>query len=152
GGAAAAFAAGAVGLEPLVRGGSQAEAAQELGPRLGADRLNACAAFRDAMKARMVAAGIPTHVNNGDEDALPNHIGNYSKGLRHNALGEPDAESYQSLLLALSTGSQANFNNVLLGGDRHLTNPQAGLAFDTEGLDAHQLVQPPAPAFTSAEE
>jgi hypothetical protein len=152
GAAAAALTAGAVGLEPLVKGGSQAEAAQEVGPHLGSARLTACVEYRDAMKARMVAVGMPTHLNNGDEDALPGFIGSYSKGLRHNALGEPDAESYNSLMLALATGSQAKFDIVFLGGDRHLTNPQAGLAFDPVGLDAHQFVQPPAPAFSSAEE
>jgi membrane-associated phospholipid phosphatase len=31
-------------------------------------------------------------------------------------------------------------------------NPQAGLAFDLEGADSHQLAIPPAPAFASAEE
>ena len=31
-----------------------------------------------------------------------------------------------------------------------MVNPQAGLAFDTEGVDSHQLAQPPAPALDSA--
>jgi len=39
-----------------------------------------------------------------------------------------------------------------LGGDRKLTNPQAGLAFDLEGPDSHTLVQPPTPAFDSREQ
>ena len=39
-----------------------------------------------------------------------------------------------------------------LGASRGLTNPQAGLAFDMQGPDAHALVQPPAPAFASREQ
>jgi hypothetical protein len=35
---------------------------------------------------------------------------------------------------------------------RRLVNPQAGLAFDLEGIDSHQLAAPCAPAFSSAEE
>ena len=32
-----------------------------------------------------------------------------------------------------------------------LTNPQAGLAFDLEGADSHELVMPPPPGFRSKE-
>ena len=38
-----------------------------------------------------------------------------------------------------------------MGGSVKLVNPQAGLAFDMEGLDSHQFRMPPAPALASAE-
>jgi hypothetical protein len=88
--------------------------------------------------------------NNGDEVALPGFIGSYSKGLRHDAVGDPDPVSYGSLLRAVQSRDPADFDQILLGpGGKKLTNPQAGLAFDLEGPDAQELSQPPAPAFAS---
>ncbi|MBI2955692.1 MAG: vanadium-dependent haloperoxidase [Acidobacteria bacterium] len=98
---------------------------------------------------------IPAHPSNGDEDLFPNKIGNYSKGLPHNHLGEVDVNSYNALLFALSNGRHEDFENIPMGcsdpaRQRRFVNPQAGLAFDLEGTDSHQLAIPPAPAFTSA--
>jgi hypothetical protein len=152
GAAAAALAAGSVGFEPLAPGGGFAEAAGGVGPQAGADRLAAAMKFREDMMHRMAAAGMPEHVNNGDEDNLPGFIGNYSKGLSHNALGEVTPASYQSLMKALSSGNNVDFRSVILAGDLLLTNPQGGLAFDSEGLDPHQYTLAPAPAFSSAEQ
>ena len=90
-------------------------------------------------------------VNNGDEGLYVNKIGSYSKGLPHQANGEVDLNAYYALLNALTTGSPAHFEQIPMGGDRKLTNPQSGLAFDMEGADAFSFVQPPAPAFASRE-
>jgi hypothetical protein len=60
--------------------------------------------------------------------------------------------AYVALLKALESGKPADFNAIPLGANTKLTNPQAGLAFDMEGPDAHALVQPPAPAFSSREQ
>jgi hypothetical protein len=100
---------------------------------------------------------IPVHVNNGDEALYPNKIASYSKGLPHNARGEVNLAAYNLLLHALNTGKPSDFETIQLGcatpSFRHrLVNPQAGLAFDLEGADAHHLTQPPAPAFASAEQ
>ncbi len=149
---AAAMTVGATGLEPLVSSGSQAAAA-EVGPLIGDPRLKAAYELRIEAANRMAAAGIPSrHPCNGDETLYPSRIGNYSKGLPHNQFGEVDPAAYNGLLFALSTGHPADFENIILGGARKLTNPQAGLAFDTEGLDPHQFKFPVAPAFASAEE
>lgn len=93
----------------------------------------------------------PGHPDNGDEERYPNKIGNFSKGLPHNSLGEVDLNAYQALLQAVTTGSPADFEAIPLGGPRKLVNPQAALAFELEGPDSHSLVAPPAPAFASAE-
>lgn len=93
----------------------------------------------------------PVRETNGDEDLYPNRIGNYSKGFPHQANGEVMPAAYNSFLTAVRTGAHADFEQIPLGGDRKLTNPQAGLAFDMEGKDAFSFVQKPPPAFASRE-
>ncbi len=96
--------------------------------------------------------GFPPQVSNGDETNLPGYIGNYSKGLPHNALGEVDPVAYQAMLRAVNSGSPADFEAIPLGASRQLTNPQAGLAFALQGPDPACLAQAPAPALRSAEQ
>ncbi|HEX8209833.1 MAG TPA: vanadium-dependent haloperoxidase [Longimicrobium sp.] len=99
-----------------------------------------------------VAAERPHEIddNNGDEITQPRFIGNYSKGLRHDTVGDPEPVSYGSLLRALESRDPRDFDQILLGpGGSKLTNPQAGLAFDLEGPDAQELAMPAAPAFAS---
>jgi hypothetical protein len=96
---------------------------------------------------------LPAIANNGEEnDYGGKRIGNFSKGLPHNGLGEVDPAAYNALLFALSTGNNADFEAIPLGGARPLRNPQAGIAFDLEGPDSHHLAQRPAPRIDSAEE
>lgn len=56
------------------------------------------------------------------------------------------------MVKALDRGDAADFDEITMGGNLRLTDPQAGLAFDLEGPDSHALVQPPAPAFASREQ
>jgi hypothetical protein len=86
---------------------------------------------------------------NGDEQKYRNFIGNYSKGLPHNAIGEVDPSAYRSLLSAVRQGTAAAFEQVSLAGNTKLVNPLAGSAFDVEGTDSHQLAIPPFPAVAS---
>ncbi len=99
---------------------------------------------------------VPEHRSNGDESRYPNRIASYSKGLPHNSFGEVDLEAYETLLSAVSSGEPGLFEQIILGAPEDqrmkLVNPQAGLAFDIEGTDSHQLTLPPAPEFASAEE
>ena len=93
------------------------------------------------------------HFNNNDETNYENRpfIGNYSKGLKHDDLGDPDPISYGTLLRALESRDPHDFEEIDLGpGGKKFTNPQAGLAFDLEGPDAQEITQPPAPRFDSA--
>jgi hypothetical protein len=92
-----------------------------------------------------------TRAGNGDENLYPNKIGNYSKGLPHQSNGEVELSAYNALLSALNTGNRNEFEQIPLGGDRKLTNPQSGLAFDLEGKDCFSFVQPPPPVFASRE-
>ena len=95
--------------------------------------------------------GIPTprQITNRDEETYSSFIGNFSKGLPHNAIGEVDPSAYRSLLSAARQGTAAAFEQVPLGGSTKLVNPLAGSAFDLEGTDSHQLAIPPFPAVAS---
>ncbi len=91
---------------------------------------------------------IPRQITNGDEQKYSNSnfIANFSKGLPHNEFGEVDPVAYRALLSGLRQGtSKALENNIKLGGTTKLVNPLAGLAFDLEGTDSHQLKIPPFP-------
>jgi hypothetical protein len=94
--------------------------------------------------------------SNGDEDHLkgadgkPSYVGNFSKGLPHDAFGEVDRAAYKTLLHALD--KEKDFDKITLGLGRKLTNPQAGLATDQEGPDPKDLKMLAAPNLESAEE
>jgi hypothetical protein len=99
---------------------------------------------------------VPRQITNSDERRYPSFIGNYSKGLPHNNLGEVDRNAYLSLLRAVREGRWNAFEKVELGGDptvpggqTPLVNPLAGLAFDLEGTDSHQLAIPAFPSIAS---
>jgi membrane-associated phospholipid phosphatase len=120
----------------------------------------------EARKLREEAAELaflrphPDHISNAEEAEYrrPNgqlsYIANYSKGLRHNDLGEVIARSYRSLLRPLHSGNPDHFEEIRLGrpdDGLDLTNPQSGLAFDLEGPDAQAVTMPPAPRIDSPE-
>ena len=98
------------------------------------------------------------HANNNDEVNYPalSFPGNYSKGLRHDGVGDPEPVSYGSMLRALESRDPADFEEIILGdlpsgtARVKLTNPQAGLAFELDGADTQEITQPPAPRFDSA--
>jgi len=69
--------------------------------------------------------------------------------LPHKSIGEVDKTSYERLLDAARDGTAAGFENVPLGGTVKLVNPLAGVAFDMEGRDSHQLAIGPPPAVAS---
>jgi hypothetical protein len=98
----------------------------------------------------------PNQVSNGDEGLYFNKLGNFSKGLPHNDLGEVDPGAYASFVDAISSGDMARMEALTMGSpdprlQLKLVNPFAGLAFDLEGADSDSLTQPPAPRLTSAE-
>jgi hypothetical protein len=137
--------AGAMGLAL----GRSAEAAT-IGPQTAVARRNQARDLRrDVSTANHSAAPNALQPTNGDEEALPNRIGNFSKGLAHNADGEVVPASYDALLAALAAGTHAALETVPLGGARKLNNPQSGLAFEMEGADGPSLLIPAPPTFSS---
>lgn len=151
GGVAAATAAiGAVGLPKVAD-------AVAVDPQTPVQRANTSLLIRTQAALAQRAKPIPAHPTNGDEEDFASKIGNFSKGLPHNNLGEPNVAAYNALVKALSTGNPQDFESIPLGSpdptkQRRLVDPQAALAFDIEGADSHHLAIPPAPKFGSAEE
>src|SRR5436853_4785769 len=148
GAAAAAWTASAISLSPVLGSKSvKAEAATILG------RQRAIEAYDLRKDAALAEYHLPivSHPNNGDEDLYSNKIGNYSKGLPHNNLGEVDLAAYNSYLAAIRSGLPSDFESIILGGNTKLTDPQCGLAFAMEGMDAGNSFEPPCPAVASQE-
>jgi hypothetical protein len=96
-----------------------------------------------------LAVPTPPEITNGDEQRYSNRIGNYSKGLAHNNIGEVTPASYGSFLNAIHGGQPQQFDQIQLGGNALLVDPQAGLAFDLEGTDSHQLAIGTPPSVAS---
>src|ERR1700730_17389284 len=135
--------------------GSSAQAHQESSggpPGTGADRvLDSYQVRVDAARAE-ASIPVPKQMTNGDEQNYRNFIGNFHKGLPHNNLGEVIPNAYRNLLNALSEGTATALEKkVTLGGSTKLVNCLAGLAFDAEGTDSHQLKIPPFPKLASQE-
>ena len=147
---AATVAAGVIGVEPLFK---TERSEVHAGPSSN-QRATDCAKLRrDAAQAGLQATPQNLqHPANVDEDLYPNRLGSYSKGLPHNNDGTVVAGAYAALLQAVKSGNPSDFDAIPMGGSRKLTNPQAGLAFDMEGPDAHALLQPTAPPFASREQ
>lgn len=137
--------AGGLGLALGQRAG-----AATLGPQTAVARRNQARDLRrDVATANFTAAPNGLQATNGDEETLSNRIGNFSKGLAHNADGEVVPASYNALLAALSAGTHAALEGVPLGGTRKLNNPQAGLAFEMMGHDAPSVLIPAPPTLAS---
>lgn len=128
-----------------------AEAA-EIGPVSTEKRREQC--FRLRLDAALANKNQPIAVQstNPDEDRYSTRIGNFSKTLPHNDLGEVQPSAYQALLEALTSGESSDFEKIPLGGSAKLANPQAAYAFDMLGPDGHQVVLPAAPALDSSQE
>ena len=144
------MAAGVIGIEALVT-----TASARPGVAQGSNqRANEAAKLRrDAAQEQL--QNTPQniqHPTNGDDDLYPDKIASYSKGLPHKDDGTVVLSAYNALLKAIDSGNPADFDAIPLGGDRKLTNPQSGMAFDMQGPDSHSLVQPPTPAFASREQ
>lgn len=81
--------------------------------------------------------------DNGDFARYPDYSGVYSKALKHDYLGIPNAASWQSLDTALTSGAFSDFEHILVGNpggpypNSTLNDPQGALAFDLEGRDSH---------------
>ena len=141
--------AAAAGLPTLAATARSARAA-EIGP-LDAN------ARRDEAHARRVGAArfqsgapVPTLACNGDEARYASRIGNFTKTLPHDALGEVDRDAYDQFLRALESGERADFDRIPAGGDGRLANPRAANAFSLAGADSHVIDMPAVHALDSA--
>ena len=94
--------------------------------------------------------GFPMQEANGDQALSP--ALQYSKGLPHDAYGEPQDAAFRALTNAIRSRRTEDFENVPLGGYVRLADPQAAFAFDLIGPDSHQILIPPPPRFSSEEQ
>ncbi len=127
----------------------RAEAA-EIGPLTGAGREAETRMRRVDAADFQAAKPFPALPCNGDEDRYANRIGNFSKTLPHNALGEVDPDAYDIFRLALASGLAIDFDSVPSGGTARLANPRAAFAFPLTGLDSHKSDMPAVHALDSA--
>ena len=118
--------------------------------------LNINARPQEAYQRRLSAAQedrkvpVPRHKGNGDEALYSNGIANFTKGFPHNDSGEVDLGVYANYLAAVKTGKRSDFDNLTMGGNVPLVDPQAGLCFDLESVDVSQNAIPAAFALASA--
>lgn len=154
----------AIGLEPLLGTKHWAASAAEADGRLrGSERAEEAEEIR--IEAAKAERKIPTppHTTNGDEERYADKCGTYTKALLQDGPGRVNLNAYQSFRTALHSGNPADFENIIMGGARKLTDPQGGMAFDLEGTDSQQfgnapsprnqetvVIVPPAPALASA--
>jgi len=92
---------------------------------------------------------VPSHPTSGDETSLPSYIGSFTKGLPHTQLGEVEPGTYETLLHALSTGVQSDFEALDRGSGAKFVDPLAAFAFQMEGADSHCLGMAAPPSFSS---
>ncbi len=156
GAAAAAMASGVLGaaaLEPAAEAAAVTDLAAEAHSVSPGDaRRKAAWQLRKSMADYWYSKGAGVHPTNGDEERYDSKIGNYSKSMRHNAFGEVDVDDYNSLLKAVQSGRAADYDSMgLAPGARKQGNPQCGLAFDMEAVDAQGAAVPPPPALASKE-
>ena len=148
---AATLGASVVGVPSSVGSLVTAADAAEMGSHDSSDRRwQAYHVRHDAAMAHSTQP-FPSFPTNGDEEAYPNKIASYTKGLPHNERGEVELSAYAAFLKALETGQHAAFEAVPLGGKLKFANPQAAYAFALEGPDPHQVLMPAPPSFSSAE-
>lgn len=150
GAAVSTVAVGTVGLPALAVAADEKTGADDFEKQSGGlTRADICKQIRiDAAQSQFNEPGA-VQTPNGDETTYPNRIGNFSKALPHNGLGEVDPNAYNALLNAVTTGLFADYAAIPLGGTVKLANPQAALAFPMEGADGAHLKCPAPPALSS---
>jgi hypothetical protein len=125
---------------------------KDLSPQTSQQRRNSASQIRVQAALNEKNFGVFAHPTNGDEELYPNRIGNFTKTMRHDAIGEVNPADYSLLLNALRTGNFHDFEAIPKGGTGNFLNPLGGLAFNIEGPDspATILVSVPFP-IASAE-
>ncbi|NNE67914.1 MAG: vanadium-dependent haloperoxidase [Pyrinomonadaceae bacterium] len=145
-GASAAFGA----IPGLIAGTASEVSAQKEAPSkaLGS-RADAARQVRVAAAQRQYDRPSVQHPVNGDESQYPQRLGNFSKALPHNNLGEVDLNAYDALLTAVGSEDPADYDSIPLGGTTKLANPLAANSWILEGPDSHSMSMPAPPSLAS---
>lgn len=112
---------------------------------------SAIAAFADSDIGSQSLTGSQVDHPVNDDERLPGFIGSFSKSLPHDENGQVIQSAYEALRKACTTGNEADFAAIPMGGAAKLANPQAGWSFPMMGADPFSFSMPAAPAFSSAE-
>jgi len=88
---------------------------------------------------------------NGDERRFDNKIGNFSKSLPHNDLGEVDVHAYKAMVRAIDKGRFKLIEQVPKGVGGRLLNPLGGFTFTIEGPDSPAVNVELPPSLKSPE-
>lgn len=104
-----------------------------------------------AAVAEALASKIEHQKTNKDLECYKDKRGSYSKALAHKSDGMVQKNSFESMIHALKSGNPQKFNQIILGGARHLQDPQAAYAYSLEGADAAAYIIKAAPSLTSAQ-
>jgi hypothetical protein len=148
---AAATAVASTASESLALVTSTPKRAHETASELPRGRAEHCLQIRKSVSLADARMPTPHNRPNGDEDLYDNKIGNHHKGLPHGDTGTVDLGAYKSMRKALDSGRPADFDQIILGGNAKLSNPQGGLAFDLKGCDSHQTFMARPPVLASSE-
>ena len=144
---------GLAGTGLLVGGGATLSPgraqAEEVGPLTGGGREAEVRMRRVDAADFQAGKDLPVLPCNGDEDLYSNRIGNFSKTLPHNSLGEVDGAAYDAFLQALETGLAEDFDAIPAGGTQKLANPRAAYATPLTGIDSHKVDMPAVHALSS---
>lgn len=88
---------------------------------------------------------------NGDEQLYSDKHASFNKALKHLSNVFPDPSAFASLVKALDSGSQSDFNNIAIGSTAKLANPQASFTYSLAANDGWINPIAAAPQFTSAQ-
>ena len=152
---AMAMAAGLVPLEPLL-GGKQNQAEASDITYSESNRSNNAFNYRK-QEAQAEKISPPVAPDNGDFALYTDHSGTWSKTLPHDNLGIVNQSAFTSFVNALTSGTFADFQNIIVGNpggtnvNAQLNGPQTALAYDLEGLDSHATTIDPSPTTASAQ-
>jgi hypothetical protein len=155
-GGIAALGAGATMIPAIL--GKSATASATPSPTNPLDRAGIAKRLRQSCADILYNEGLAAHPVNTDEVIYPDRIGSFSKGMPHNTFGEVNPAAYTQYLSALTAADPYTALELVPSGQPNsaqrirFTNPLGGLAYDLEGVDAHNTTVPAAPAFDSAEE
>ncbi len=149
---AATIAASAIGLEPLINSKPSTAQAAERAAIFGNPRRNVAFKIRQDAAIAQRNKALPRETPNNDEYTYDTKIGNYSKGLPHNQLGQVELSAYGKFQNACQTGRPVDFEAVPMGGTAKQVCPQSGLCFVLEGGDLQSYFVDTVPAFNSEQQ
>lgn len=92
--AAASIAASATGFSSVAQAAGTQSGAADASTANGRNRAQQSFVNRRNAALAELNVAVPQQITNGDEQRYPNRIGNYSKGLLHNNIGEVEPASY----------------------------------------------------------